>query len=410
MTDAPARTELILDLSRLISRVLHAMPTGVDRVEMAYAQDLLARFPDRLEFAAIHPTGIYGRLEKSAAIRFLDATERRWASRGASSWLLTRLWALRQFVALRPRRVPRKRKDERRAYIQASPHHLHCDRQMVKKLRREHAPLVCLVHDLIPIEFPEYARPNGATQHRLRMMTVARLAAGVIANSHATALSFERFIAAGTRRPAIRVAHLGTAPPLSGPAGEPPSTLIPHRPYFVVIGTIEPRKNHIMLLNIWRRMVEEVGHADTPVLIIIGRRGWENENVVDMLERCEALQHHVVEYSGLSDAAMAQLLASAAALLLPSFAEGFGMPVTEALAAGIPVICSDIPALREAACGYADYLDPLDGPAWIDAVLDYARPGSPRRAAQTDRIVAWTPPSWQTHIDVVLELVDEVAR
>ena len=59
-------SEIILDITRLLSRVLHPTPTGVDRVEMAYARGLLATIPERLRFAAVHPSGLYGRLPRKA--------------------------------------------------------------------------------------------------------------------------------------------------------------------------------------------------------------------------------------------------------------------------------------------------------------------------------------------------------
>ncbi len=71
---------------------------------------------------------------------------------------------------------------------------------------------------------------------------------------------------------------------------------------------------------------------------------------------------------------------------MPSFAEGFGLPVAEALAAGTPVVASDIEAFREVGGEAIDYLDPLDGRGWLQAVRDYATPNSPRRRAALERI------------------------
>ncbi|MDB5686806.1 MAG: glycosyl transferase, group 1 [Rhizorhabdus sp.] len=402
------QVEIILDLSRLLSRMLHPMPTGVDRVEMAYARTLLDLVPGQLAFAAVNPLGYYGRLNRADVLRFLDETEQRWARSGQVGRWSLRARAVRTLWRMRPRRIPKREQGIQRVYVQASPNHLHHPTRVESKLRREGAKFLCLVHDLIPIEFPEYARPNGAALHRRRMETLVALADGLIANSRATANSTERFIAFSTHKPIVRAAHLGT----DIPSGESFTAMprLPAKPYFVVISTIEPRKNHIMLLNIWRRMVEQYGAADTPHLILIGRRGWENENVVDMLERCEALQHHVSEYAGLSDRAVLTMLRGARALLLPSFAEGFGMPVSEALAIGTPVICSDLPALREAGCGIPDEIDPLDGPAWIRTIRDYSSENSPMRAAQMRRMERCELPTWHDHLETVLNLVAEVAH
>lgn len=396
MTAAP---EIILDLSRLLSRVLHPTPTGVDRVEMAYARGLLARVPERLGFAALHPAGLYGRLPTAEVLRFLDRTEHGWAERERPEPGALRRAAMAALAALRPRIVPRARGG--RVYVQSSPHHLDKPERVAAILGREEARFVCLVHDLIPIDYPEYARPGGAEQHRRRVETIAAHADGIVANSAATLASIEPWL----KRPVARRVGLLGADDFVG-RSEPPADAA--APYFLCIGTIEPRKNHLLLLNLWRRFAAEQGQA-APRLVLVGRRGWENENVVDMLERCPGLHGLVEERGTVPDRTVRRLVGGARALLLPSFAEGYGMPVAEALAMGTPVICSDLPALREAGGAVPDYLDPLDGPGWARAIRDYAAADSPARAAQIARLKGWKAPLWADHLDTVLDLVQEVA-
>ena len=180
------------------------------------------------------------------------------------------------------------------------------------------------------------------------------------------------------------------------------------RPYFVCVGTIEARKNHLLLLNSWRRLSRELGDR-APVLVLVGQRGWEIENVIDMLDRCPALRDTVIEHNALSDAAMVPLLRGARALMLPSFAEGFSLPVIEALQLGVPALCSDIPALRETGGAVPEFLDPLDGPGWHQAILDYAAPQSPRRAAQLARLAAWRPPRWDAYFAAVDRFIANVS-
>jgi glycosyltransferase involved in cell wall biosynthesis len=190
-----------------------------------------------------------------------------------------------------------------------------------------------------------------------------------------------------------------------------PAEQLKDHPYFVFLGTIEPRKNHLLLLNVWRRLVEETkdGNAPIPKLVLIGRRGWENENIVDMLDRCPALKDHVIEASRLPDPDAQDLMRQACALVLPSFVEGFGLPIAEALEMGVPVLCSDIPAHREVGGAVPEFIDPLDGPGWLRAIRDYAAPGSWRRRAQVKRMAEWSRPSWDDHIKAVIETCDLVA-
>jgi len=396
-------SSVILDISRLISRVHYSTPSGVDRVEMAYARGMLAHYGDDLAFAAVHPTGLYGRLLRKAALAYLDELERRWMSEESGGARKSVISSLPWMTALWPRRV--RRALGKSVYVQVSPHHLTRQDLIRRILARENARYLCMVHDLIPIEFPEYARPNGADLHRKRMATVAALADGVIVNSAATGASFAPWIARSGRDIAMHVALLGT----ESMAEAPPAVWADGRPYFACIGTIEPRKNHLLLLHLWRHLAETLPPAQVPRLVVIGRRGWENEQVIDMLERCPALKGHVEELNGCPDTQIAGLLRGARALLLPSFAEGYGMPVAEALSVGTPVVCSDLPALREAGGDVPDYLDPLDGPGWKTAILDHAGGGALHQVQQ-QRMASWHNPSWARHMEIVAEAIARLQR
>ena len=396
----------ILDLSRLFSRGLHPTPTGIDRVEMAYARELLRRLPGRLRFAAVHPVAGYGRLPTLEVVRFLDETERLWAGRERHDRLGLRLSAARKLTALRPRPAPKVEAAGASVYLQASPNNLHKPELIARILKREQARFICLVHDLIPIQFPEYARPGGADLHRKRMDTLGLHASALVTNSGATRDILSAYLERGGKTPPIHVAHLGTAVPERRPDAAPIDI-----PYFICVGTIEPRKNHLLLLNLWRRMAERATPGQIiPKLVLIGRRGWENENVVDMLDRCPELEGHVIEASRMPDGDVEDLIGGARALLLPSFAEGYGMPVAEALAMGVPVLCSDLPAHREVGGGTPDYLDPLDGPGWLAAIEDYAAPDSVRRKLQQQRMRRWRAPNWEDHITTVLDACAEAVR
>nr|WP_277923336.1 glycosyltransferase family 1 protein [Sphingomonas sp. CARO-RG-8B-R24-01] len=389
-----------MDLSRLVSRARHHTPSGVDRVEMAYARGLVARLGDRLDFAAVHPLAGYGRLSHRSALRYLDLLERRWDSEGGGVAQRSVAETLPLLLSLLPKRG---RASPGTVYVQASPHHLTRPALVRRILDQEQARFLCLVHDLIPIEYPEYARPDGALLHRRRIETIASLADGVIVNSAATGESMRPWIEKTGRTVAMHVALLGTQ-------SMPTRAMdVPDGRYFLCVGTIEPRKNHLLLLHLWRTLAETLPQHAIPKLIIVGRRGWENEQVLDMLERCPALRGHVEERNGCSDQDLDALLRGARALLLPSFAEGYGMPVAEALAVGTPVICSDLPALREAGGDVPDYRDPLDGPAWRAAILDHYDDG-PLRAAQLLRLPAYRPPTWADHIAIVETAITALQR
>lgn len=380
---------ITLDITRLLTRIRHATPTGIDRVELAYARALLAIPGREVRFEAWLP-GI-GRTgySRPALEQLIAGVSWRWSS-GVDPGVgaIATAWS---GIRSRPRAAP----DGVRLIVS----HQHLDR-LGRRATRRGERLCVYLHDAIPAEFPEYARPGGAERHRRRLRNAARFADAILVNSHATARAVAPFLAEAGRSPALLVAPLGIEPRFV-PGGSPDAAA----PYFLCLGTIEPRKNHLLLLQIWRAMADR-SPGDTPKLILAGRRGWENENIVDLLDRCPALQGHVVEAGRVGDAELASLIARARAVLMPSFAEGFGLPVAEALAAGVPVIASDIPVLRETGGDVPDYLDPLDGPGWTRAVQDHARADSPMRAAQLARMVGWSAPRWDAHFAQVLAFLD----
>jgi len=394
----PAATPapILFDLTRLVSRALHPTPTGIDRVDLAYAAALLAEPQRAVGFTARLPGLGQCRLGRAAVARFAEDTAGRWAEPARRGNPLLGLLA----GVGRGTRLPA-------GAIRLLVAHQLLDRpeQLRRQLAQGDTRLVAFIHDAIPAEFPEFARPGGADRHRIRLASAARLAQGLIVNSNATAAALKPWLAPGGGAPPVLVAPLGIAAGARADAGA-----LPIRPYFVCLGTIEPRKNHLLLLNIWRRLAETLPAEAVPRLVLVGRRGWENENVVDLLDRCPALTGIVEERGRLSDPALGALVAGARAILLPSFAEGYGLPVAEALGQGVPVIASDLAALRETGGDVPDYLDPLDGPGWLAAISDYARPGSKRRHRQLTRLAHWQPPRWDTHFTSVFRFLDGLPR
>lgn len=244
--------------------------------------------------------------------------------------------------------------------------------------------IVVMIHDTIPLDWPDLQREGTVAVFAAKFKNAARFADTIICPSQAAADDIVRHLPAGRSVPVV-VTPLGVD--LCAPdAAAVPRDLALDGPYFVVLGTIEPRKNHVILLDAWERL----GH-DAPCLVICGARGWRNEAVFERLDR---RPHRVREVAGLSDGAVAALLLRARGLLFPSLAEGFGLPAVEAAARGTPVICSDLPVFREILGEAATFLDPRDAAAWADAVRRFAAHAPARHAI--------TAPNWHDHFKIAL--------
>ena len=262
---------------------------------------------------------------------------------------------------------------------------------------------VYFVHDLIPLTHPEFCRAGEAERHRRRMRTVLSTGVGIIGNSQATLDDLAQFAAnESLPSPPAIAAWLGTRT-FSRVGNAAPAD----RPTFVALSTIEGRKNHLLLLRIWSKLVSRLA-PKAPRLLVIGQRGWEAEKVFNILDHEEKLKGHVVELNRCSDRDLARHLASARALLFPSKAEGYGLPLVEALGMGSPVIASDLPAFREIGQGVPLLLDPSDEEAWESAILDFAQPKSAARAEQLKRLEDFRAPTWSDHFQLVEQWLNSI--
>lgn len=375
---------MLIDITRLADRFLQGrLPTGVDRVSLQYLQHFLGR-----SYALIRFGGRWLELGGKDSRRIFEVLlDGGSAGRSVLRRCVARAYALSWRM--------------RHCGVLFNTGHSGLDTAGYALRVQQHGlKPVFFLHDLIPLSYPEYCRAGEAERHHRRLDTMLSVGKALIVNSVAT---HDELVAYAAQRNVV-VPPCAIASLASARLPEPFRARPMERHYFVILGTIEPRKNHSLLLHLWRQLVAEMGDA-APQLVVIGQRGWECEQVVDLLDRCSALRGHVTELAHCEDRELVTWLAHAQALLFPSFIEGFGMPLVEALKLGVPVIASDLPVFREIAGSIPHYLDPLDGPAWRRAVLDFMRPESTARRAQLAQMDDYAPPTWEQHFSVVEELL-----
>ncbi|MEL6232936.1 MAG: glycosyltransferase [Pseudomonadota bacterium] len=374
---------VLLDISRSLSRIGHDTPSGIDRVEAAYLAQLRGR-----------PHWGFARIAGGFVLLAPEAMARVLAEGGEASLDLRGHWPRRPAPVRRAeslaRRLAAARADRAGLGAMLRAHlppgtlalnvgHSNLSQDVLAALRSAAALRVVMIHDTIPLDHPDLARPAPARRFAARLRAAAQ-ADLLLANSHHTARQITAWL---TRwrlpAPPIQVLPLGIDPPAvqAAPA---------QHPSFVMLGTVEPRKGHAMLLDIWARW-----GAAPPQLDVIGRMGWAGRA---LRRRLADPPPGVVWHGPLPDSALHGLMAPARALLLPSMAEGFGLPLAEAMAMGLPAIVSDLPALRETGGNWPVYLDGGDPEAWQDAL---------RRFSARDPHSGLTPPKppapmlWNAH-------------
>jgi glycosyltransferase involved in cell wall biosynthesis len=240
-------------------------------------------------------------------------------------------------------------------------------------------PLVVTVHDAVPWTHPETLTPRGVRWHRRMAELVAARADLVVVPTRAVAaelgarLRFRRLevVGEGVGEAVSRVPE--DAERRSARLSVPPGG------YLLSLATMEPRKGLDVL-------VEALASARAPdlPLLLVGQPGWGGVDPVAHAARLGLPEGRVRVLGRLSDPDLATVLARATVLVVPSRAEGFGLPVLEAMAMGTPVVVSDAPALVEVA-GDAAAVSPVGEPEALAAALAavVADPGA--RREMTDR-------------------------
>jgi glycosyltransferase involved in cell wall biosynthesis len=429
-----AQRPVVYDITRLVTRVFKRTPNGIDRVDSSLASHFLSR--DAADRSGLMMTAFGPRVLTPAGARdAIDDIRKHWgedeepetdegcqaviaaidgapasATRiskgrtgqyaGAWSWIGRHGFPIGQ--------SPRKFLEPGGVYLNVSQFLLESSWYLHWLEDQDYIDAVFFIHDLLPLQMPEYFRPAEYPRHARRMKRLARLGRAAIVSTAAVRDALSRHLAAlGRTDMPILVAPLPPDPIFAKrSAFEPPTN---RHPYFLMCGTIEPRKNHLLILQIWRDLVAALGEA-APKLVLVGARGWENELIVDMLERCPGLRGHVIEASGLPTPSVKRLMLGSRALLMPSFAEGYGLPIVEALAAGVPVIASDIPVFREIGGGRLMTIDPTDGPGWRDAIHAFADKDSPQRAAYLAKLEGYSPPDWPGFFGKIEAFLDDLPR
>ena len=379
MSRKPQR-EFLFDVSRLIWRSWRGRPaTGIDRVCLAY----LEHFGAQSQLV----------VQRRGRIKILSAD----ASDRLATVLATGAGAIRLDLigALVPALLTASRTPPRPKMLYLNVGHTGLDDAALPDWIAVNAVrAIYMIHDLIPLTHPQFCRAGEEAKHERRIMNALSSARGLILNSHDTLDALNRFAASrGVTVPNALIAWLGIS------KAARPAAATSERPYFVVVGTIEGRKNHLLLLRAWERLVDAMG-AGTPELAIIGGRGWEADEVFSRLDHPGRLAGHVREVSGCSDGELITLVAGARALLMPSFVEGYGLPVLEALQLGTPVLASDLPIFREIAGDLPTYLDPQDPAAWADTVRDFLGETTERRR-QLSAMTSFEATTWEQHFRAV---------
>jgi glycosyltransferase involved in cell wall biosynthesis len=228
---------------------------------------------------------------------------------------------------------------------------------------------VATIHDLGVLKVPWAMRPDASMALRERLERTLFTADLLLTPSEAVR---RELIGIGIAPGRVRAIHHGTgvlseAVPAPLPVAAPPR-------FALHVGTIEPRKNVAVLLAAWRRLRSA---GEPPPLVLCGGWGWKSEAIRGEIADA-AREGWLIHLGYVSAGELAALYAAAELVALPSFYEGFGLPAIEALAAGAPLVASDLPVLREVAGDAALYAPPDRPDLWAARISTLLTDGALR--------------------------------
>lgn len=420
---------LIFDITLTVARPWLDQPTGIDRVELAHARHWRGLAKEDVTFVMRNAWGRLAALPDRLSRELLDDADNLIAGGMAEERFRLRMRSAaimaKQFYGVGRRQLLQRIKTRPDSVLLTVSYSIVTMQRELDYLRTLGCRIVALIHDAIPLSHPQYFPCGEKSLHQRRLASISRCCDAAFVVSCDVQRDVDDYAAEiGLTLPPLTVIYSGLDLPHHEPVPHSPSVSAPADPYFVMLGSLEPRKNHLLMLQLWQQLAPL---PDAPRLIIIGSNSAAQSLSARILERISGrkqIQPHLallalervnfhgrVEYRGrLNDHETAALLKGARALLFPSLAEGFGIPLSEALAAGVPAIVSDLAAFREHGADVPEYIDPLDGPRWKSTILEYAKAESPQRAAQLERLQHWKPHTWQTHFAAVQTVLDAVVK
>lgn len=241
-------------------------------------------------------------------------------------------------------------------------------------LKKQGVRIVAHIYDIISITHPQYCLERGVYNFMDFIGAHLQYADDIIVNAQATVDELQKLTQRlGISLPPCHVIPLGAdfAKQEIITEDQVPKNVVEavqDRPYILMVGTIEPRKNHKLLLEAYDKGLKEMGYN----IIMAGYMGWNMEEFEQKLESHPDYGKRIFHFTGLDDKAIAFLYQHAKFLAFCSYTEGFGLPIIEAIQRGTPVLAADVPVLREVGGDYCVWFEQDDAGELCEAVCALA--------------------------------------
>lgn len=280
------------------------------------------------------------------------------------------------------------------------------------KLKENNVKIIPFIHDIIGIDYPQFCQTDDVINFVDYIGAALNFADRIAVNSNATADSIKELAKRlKTKEPVTDVALLG-GDFKNIDAGEDDMTKISDTvkkitesgKYIYMVGTLEPRKNHKLLLDAYEKVLHESIN-----LVIVGFAGQGMEELIGRIEGNENYQKGLWYLNGANDEELDYLYKHSFALTFPSYAEGYGLPLMEAMIRRTPIVASDTPINREVAKDRALYFEKDDWKGFSDIILNLLKDEGAYKEL-CDKTKDYVPPTWEDTANDVIKAFEEVCR
>lgn len=278
-----------------------------------------------------------------------------------------------------------------------------------QQLRRQGAKVKFLLHDLLPIQMPEFF-PPGNKEGFIQWLKSITATDGVICVSRTVADELQEWVAKEfpEREQPLQIdwshngADIDNSSPSKGMPDSAQAVLIKlqARPSFLMVGTLEPRKGYSDTLDAFDELWKQGQDIN---LVIVGKMGWNVDSLAERMKSHPEYNHRLFWLAGISDEYLNHVYDACICLIAASYGEGFGLPLIEAAQKGIPIIARDIPVFREVAGEHATYLSLDMNPEITNEIMHRWLKEYHAGLARSSYKIPWL--NWKESSGILLKLI-----
>jgi len=258
-----------------------------------------------------------------------------------------------------------------------------------------------IAYDMLPLVTPQFSSHSTESLGRY-VEEVYPICTKIISISENTKKEVVQWMKdRGLTVPPIEIIRLGDDFKFAKPAKPQHEFFARKTPYILCVGTIEARKNHALLYYVYKLALER-GIA-LPRLVIVGRQGWLTENIYELMTKDPAVKDSFVFLHNTSDEELSWIYDHSLFSIYPSFYEGWGLPIAESVARGVPNICSNTSSMPEVAGDLVTYFTPVSSDDCLTAITSLL--DDKTREVAKSRLSTYKQASWDTTFQQVARII-----